>query len=85
MMDRDRDGKISAQDFSETVAEQPLLMEAFGQCLPYSKGKYSQIKTNITCKLDFYISYKPDLKTSVSRVLLMFAIYFKNLCLYRYF
>ena len=58
MMDRDRDGKISAQDFSETVAEQPLLMEAFGQCLPYSKGKYSQIKTNISDKLDFYISLK---------------------------
>ena len=42
-MDRDRDGKISFQDFNDTVARQPLLMEAFGECLPYNKGKYSQI------------------------------------------
>ena len=36
-MDCDRDGKISAQDLSNTVAK------AFGECLPYSKEKYSQI------------------------------------------
>ncbi|XP_075210316.1 calaxin-like [Lycorma delicatula] len=33
-MDCDRDGKISARDFHEAVSSEPLLMEAFGQCLP---------------------------------------------------
>ena len=42
-MDRDRDGKIGFTDFRDTVAKQPLLMEAFGECLPYNKGKYSQM------------------------------------------
>ena len=42
-MDRDRDGKIGFTDFRDTVATQPLLMEAFGECLPYNTGKYSQM------------------------------------------
>jgi hypothetical protein len=33
-LDRDRDGKISLQDFQTAVREESLLMEAFGQCLP---------------------------------------------------
>lgn len=33
-MDYDRDGKISFQDFKSSVTEEPLLLEAFGQCLP---------------------------------------------------
>ncbi|XP_054269069.1 calaxin [Macrosteles quadrilineatus] len=33
-MDYDRDGKISFQDFKTAVTEEPLLLEAFGQCLP---------------------------------------------------
>ena len=42
-MDRDRDGKIGWEDFTDTVAKQPLMMEAFGECLPYNTGKYSQM------------------------------------------
>ena len=33
-MDHDRDGKISYSDFAQTVEEEPLMMEAFGNCLP---------------------------------------------------
>ncbi|XP_076635486.1 calaxin-like [Colletes latitarsis] len=32
-MDVDRDGKISFQDYKMAVMEEPLLLEAFGQCL----------------------------------------------------
>lgn len=33
-LDVDRDGKISFQDYKLGVTEEPLLLEAFGQCLP---------------------------------------------------
>ena len=33
-MDLDKDGKISPDDFLATVKKEPLLLEAFGQCLP---------------------------------------------------
>ena len=35
-MDRDKDGRISFSDFQQTVTEEPLLLEAFGNCLPSS-------------------------------------------------
>ena len=35
-MDRDKDGRISLSDFYDTVREEPLLLEAFGKCLPSS-------------------------------------------------
>ena len=31
-----RDGRISFSDFSTTVSREPLLLEAFGTCLPTS-------------------------------------------------
>ena len=37
-MDRDRDGKISFTDFHLTVREEPLLLEAFGNCLPSTQA-----------------------------------------------
>ncbi|KAL1115622.1 hypothetical protein AAG570_005912 [Ranatra chinensis] len=33
-LDLDRDGKVSKEDFLGAVAEEPLFLEAFGQCLP---------------------------------------------------
>ena len=36
-MDQDRDGRVSYEDFRATVEQEPLLMEAFGECLPYNK------------------------------------------------
>lgn len=33
-MDYDRDGKVSFHDFKAAVTDEPLLLEAFGQCLP---------------------------------------------------
>lgn len=36
-MDHDKDGKISHEDFSATVVRDPLMLEAFGMCLPSGK------------------------------------------------
>ena len=33
-IDLDKDGKVSLEDFAGTVRKEPLLLEAFGQCLP---------------------------------------------------
>ncbi|XP_014239419.1 EF-hand calcium-binding domain-containing protein 1 [Cimex lectularius] len=33
-LDRDKDGKVSFEDFRGAVEEEPLFLEAFGQCLP---------------------------------------------------
>lgn len=33
-MDLDRDGKISFNDYRQSVLNQPMLLEALGQCLP---------------------------------------------------
>ena len=33
-MDLDRDGKLSQKDFCNSVQDEPLLLEAFGPCLP---------------------------------------------------
>ena len=51
-MDIDKDGKVSFQDFKETVKKEMLLLEAFGPCLPTvgAKGtfatKYLDSETN---------------------------------------
>jgi len=37
-LDLDRDGKISFQDFQTAIREEPLLLEAFGQCLPAERA-----------------------------------------------
>ena len=36
-MDLDKDGRICFEDFEETVKSEPLLLEAFGACLPGSR------------------------------------------------
>ena len=36
-MDHDHDGRISLPDFEASVKADPLLLEAFGQCLPQHK------------------------------------------------
>uniref|UniRef100_A0A8C3WAC3 Calaxin n=1 Tax=Catagonus wagneri TaxID=51154 RepID=A0A8C3WAC3_9CETA len=38
-MDRDHDGKLSFTDYEAAVREQPLLLEAFGPCLPDPKSQ----------------------------------------------
>ena len=35
-MDHDKDGRVSFGDFQMTVKNDPLMMEAFGPCLPNS-------------------------------------------------
>jgi len=33
-LDKDKDGRVSFKDWSATVRQEPLMMEAFGPCLP---------------------------------------------------
>ena len=39
-MDHDKDGQISFSDFATTVSKDPLMMEAFGTCLPSNRAGY---------------------------------------------
>lgn len=36
-LDEDRDGRVSEADWTGAIGKESLLMEAFGQCLPYAK------------------------------------------------
>ena len=36
--DHDKDGRISFSDFQLSVSREPLLLEAFGTCLPSSRA-----------------------------------------------
>ncbi|KAJ8930359.1 hypothetical protein NQ314_016837 [Rhamnusium bicolor] len=47
-MDIDRDGKISFNDYKQSVLRQPMLLEAFGQCLPSRTDIYTFMTTCIT-------------------------------------
>nr|CAH7728544.1 unnamed protein product [Callosobruchus chinensis] len=40
-LDIDRDGKISFQDYKQTVLKNPMLLEVFGQCLPDRRSIYT--------------------------------------------
>ena len=42
-MDVDKDGKVSFEDFEQTVKKEILLLEAFGPCLPTvgSEGRFA--------------------------------------------
>ena len=37
-MDVDKDGRVSFSDFETTVRNEPLMLEAFGTCLPTSRA-----------------------------------------------
>ena len=37
-MDDDKDGKVSFADFTATVKNDPLMLEAFGPCLPTNRA-----------------------------------------------
>lgn len=52
-MDYDRDGKISFQDFKSSVTEEPLLLEAFGQCLPADTACQTFLST-LQCWSTYY-------------------------------
>lgn len=49
-MDIDRDGKISYSDYKSTVTKNPMLLEAFGQCLPSRHAVYAFALTFIKPK-----------------------------------
>lgn len=43
--DIDKDGKISLKDFEVSVIEEPLLLEAFGKCLPTERARDTFLAT----------------------------------------
>lgn len=43
--DLDKDGKISFEDFYLSIGDEPLLLEAFGQCLPSESAAVSFLST----------------------------------------
>ncbi|KPI95141.1 EF-hand calcium-binding domain-containing protein 1 [Papilio xuthus] len=43
-LDVDKDGKVSLDDYREAVTQEPLLLEAFGQCLPSKRQAMAFIK-----------------------------------------
>lgn len=45
MMDKDKDGMISYQDYKTTVLEKPLLLECFGPCIPDHMSKTAFLMT----------------------------------------
>ncbi|XP_067009300.1 calaxin [Anabrus simplex] len=44
-LDTDKDGKVSFDDFQSAVLQEPLLLEAFGQCLPAENACLTFIST----------------------------------------
>ena len=47
-MDHDKDGRVSFGDFQITVKNDPLMMEAFGPCLPNSAlGRKGSLKVEM--------------------------------------
>ncbi|CAH1126791.1 unnamed protein product [Ceutorhynchus assimilis] len=44
-MDLDRDGKISYADYHHSVLKNPMLLEAFGPCLPPRQAAYAFLST----------------------------------------
>ncbi|XP_060524809.1 calaxin [Cylas formicarius] len=44
-MDKDKDGKVSLSDYQQTTTEEPLLLEAFGRCLPSDTSRMTFLTT----------------------------------------
>lgn len=44
-LDKDKDGKVSLADYQKSIAEEPLLIEAFGNCLPSERARRSFVST----------------------------------------
>lgn len=44
-MDIDRDGKISFNDYKQSIMKQPMLLEVFGHCLPTRENVYTFMST----------------------------------------
>lgn len=46
-MDLDRDGKISYDDYKQSVENEPMLLEVFGQCLPTRNSIHAFLSTYV--------------------------------------
>ncbi|XP_073958428.1 calaxin isoform X1 [Choristoneura fumiferana] len=44
-MDIDKDGRVSFEDYRQAVEQEPLLLEAFGQCLPSKRHAVTFLRT----------------------------------------
>ncbi|XP_026320276.1 EF-hand calcium-binding domain-containing protein 1 isoform X2 [Hyposmocoma kahamanoa] len=44
-LDIDKDGRVSPEDYREAIEQEPLLLEAFGQCLPTKRHAAAFLKS----------------------------------------
>lgn len=44
-LDKDKDGKLSLLDYQKSITEEPLLLEAFGNCLPTDRARDTFLTT----------------------------------------
>lgn len=44
-LDKDKDGKVSLMDYKQSIFEEPLLLEAFGRCLPVERARDTFMST----------------------------------------
>ena len=51
-MDLDKDGRVSLPDWKETIRMEPLLLEAFGPCLPNKKAAEVFLQKTSTANVD---------------------------------
>ena len=51
-MDLDKDGRVSFSDWKETIRMEPLLLEAFGPCLPNNEAAEVFLQKYSTADLD---------------------------------
>ena len=56
-MDTDKDGDISFLDFRLAVEKEPLMMEAFGPCLPNNRAGGNFIKKILETKPNGILYY----------------------------
>ena len=55
-MDDDKDGKVSFEDFQICVRNNPLMLEAFGPCLPTGKVMDNILQTFSTTEVHIHFS-----------------------------
>merc|ERR1711860_26631 len=63
-LDYDHDGRVSLQDFHSAVAEEKLLLEALGKCLPDEKSKIAFQEMN---KMSIDGEYNPHGNVNISQ------------------
>lgn len=71
MQDYDHDNRLSYLDYQQAVAEEPLLLEAFGPCLPDAKVSFTKIDKQQVCRSKAHYILATDLVEDSSLQILL--------------